>query len=103
MLVPKVTYGIIAVNVLIFIYQINLSVAGGEADVKFLYSFGLIPSQFHLINLFTSMFLHGGIAHIVGNMWFMWVFGDNVESALGHVRYAIFYFYAGCVPASPTW
>ena len=41
------------------------------------------------------MFLHGGVAHLLGNMWFMWIFGDNVESALGHVRYFIFYFLCG--------
>ncbi len=94
-LVPKVTYGIIALNVLAFLYQMNLAMSGGDADAKFIYTFGLVPAQFHVLNLFTSMFLHGGIAHILGNMWFLWIFGDNVESALGHVRYAIFYFLCG--------
>ena len=54
--------------------------------------FGLTPDHWTLPSLFTSMFLHGGVAHLLGNMWFMWLFGDNVESALGHVRYFIFYF-----------
>ncbi len=94
-LVPIVTYSIIAVNVLAFLYQMNLAMSGGEADGSFIYAFGLIPAQFHILNLFTSMFLHGGIAHILGNMWFLWIFGDNVESSLGHVRYALFYILCG--------
>src|SRR5262249_2703463 len=47
------------------------------------------------LTLITSMFLHGGIAHILGNMWFLWIFGDNVEDALGHVRYLLFYLLCG--------
>ena len=94
-LVPVVTYGIIAANVLIFLYQFTLAMAGAESEARFIYMFGLITAQFHIINLFTSMFLHGGIAHILGNMWFLWIFGDNVESALGHARYALFYILCG--------
>ena len=94
-LVPFVTYSIIGMNVLIFLYQLSLAMSGSEAEVSFIYLFGLVPAQFHIINLFTSMFLHGGIAHLLGNMWFLWIFGDNVESALGHVRYALFYILCG--------
>lgn len=94
-LVPVVTYGIIALNVLVYLYQIILATSGGDTEVLFIYMFGLIPAQFHIITLFTSMFLHGGIAHILGNMWFLWIFGDNVESALGHFRYALFYILCG--------
>ncbi len=94
-LVPYVTYGIIGANLLIFLYQLFLSSTGGNAEAHFIYTFGLIPAQFHILNLFTSMFLHGGIAHILGNMWFLWIFGDNVESTLGHVRYALFYILCG--------
>ncbi len=94
-LVPVVTYGIIALNVIVYLYQIILTTSGGDADVRFIYMFGLVPAQFHIISLFTSMFLHGGIAHILGNMWFLWIFGDNVESALGHLRYAVFYILCG--------
>ena len=94
-LVPVVTYGIIAANVLIFLYQFTLAMSGPESEARFIYMFGLIPAQFHIINLFTSMFLHGGIAHILGNMWFLWIFGDNVESALGHARFALFYILCG--------
>jgi len=94
-LVPIVTYGIIAANILIFLYQFSLAASGPQTEARFIYMFGLVPAQFHIINLFTSMFLHGGIAHILGNMWFLWIFGDNVESALGHARYALFYILCG--------
>src|SRR5215467_10997516 len=57
---------------------------------------GLGPTPISVyITLLTSMFLHGGIAHIAGNMWFLWIFGDNVEDALGHVRYLLFYLVCG--------
>lgn len=94
-LVPVVTYGIIALNILVYLYQIILATSGGDTEAQFIYMFGLIPSQFHIITLFTSMFLHGSIFHILGNMWFLWIFGDNVESAFGHVRYALFYILCG--------
>jgi len=91
-LVPYVTYGIIGLNVLIFLFQVGL---GQQSNHKLILLFGLIPAHWSLISLFTSMFLHGGFAHLLGNMWFMWIFGDNVESALGHVRYLVFYFLCG--------
>jgi membrane associated rhomboid family serine protease len=94
-LVPIVNNGIIALNILVYLYQIILTSSGGDAEVQFIYMFGLVPAQFHIITLFTSMFLHGGIAHILGNMWFLWIFGDNVESSLGHLRYAVFYILCG--------
>ena len=94
-LVPVVNNGIIALNIFVYLYQIILTSSGGDADVRFIYMFGLVPAQFHIISLFTSMFLHGGLAHILGNMWFLWIFGDNIESALGHFRYAVFYILCG--------
>lgn len=94
-LVPVVTYGIIGINALIFAYQTSLAFSSTVSEEQFVYMFGLIPAQFHIINLFTSMFLHGGFAHIIGNMWFLWIFGDNVESALGHAKYLLFYLLCG--------
>ena len=70
-----------------------------ETEALFIYTFGLIPAQFSILTIFTSMFLHGGISHIIGNMWFLWLFGDNVESILGHVKYAIFYMLCGIIAA----
>ncbi len=94
-LVPVVTYGIIAINTLVFFYQFSLVITGGDGEARFIYAFGLVPANFHILTMFTSMFLHGGLAHFIGNMWFLWLFGDNIESALGHVRYALFYILCG--------
>lgn len=94
-LIPYVTYGIIAVNILVFIMQFNLSISNPIAEENFIYRFGFIPANFSLITVFTSMFLHGGFSHIMGNMWFLWVFGDNVEGVLGHKKYALFYILCG--------
>ena len=91
-LIPYVTYGIITLNVLIFLIQFGLD---RQSSQSLILQFGLTPDHWTLPSLFTSMFLHGGIAHLLGNMWFMWLFGDNIESALGHVRYFIFYFLCG--------
>ena len=90
-LIPYVTYGIIAINILVFVIQFNLGISNQMAEENFIYSFGFIPANFSFITIFTSMFLHGGFSHIMGNMWFLWVFGDNVEGVLGHAKYALFY------------
>ena len=94
-LVPYVTYVIISINVLIFVFQLNMGMVSSAAEREFIYRFGFIPANFSIITVFTSMFLHGGISHIMGNMWFLWVFGDNVEGVLGHVKFAVFYIVCG--------
>ena len=94
-LVPYVTYAIISINVLIFVFQLNMGMVSSAAEIEFIYRFGFIPANFSIITVFTSMFLHGGISHIMGNMWFLWVFGDNVEGVLGHVKFAVFYIICG--------
>ena len=94
-LVPYVTYCIIGINALIFVLQFNLGISDPSAEKAFIYRFGFIPADFSIITIFSSMFLHGGISHIMGNMWFLWVFGDNVEGVLGHLKYAIFYLMCG--------
>ena len=94
-LVPYVTYAIISINVLIFVFQLNMGMVSSAAEREFIYKFGFIPANFSIITVFTSMFLHGGISHIMGNMWFLWVFGDNVEGVLGHVKFAVFYIICG--------
>ena len=98
-LVPYITYGIITLNILIYIFQFNTKIADPEAEAILIYTFGLIPAQFSILTLFTSMFMHGGITHILGNMWFLWIFGDNVESTLGHARYILFYILCGLFAA----
>lgn len=101
-----VTVGLITLCVVVFLYQMTLK---DLPAVAFLYSYGLIPvTLFHEVDLapefyrvppwatlFTSMFLHGDLMHLVGNMAFLWIFGDNIEDALGHARFFLFYFLCG--------
>ncbi|MFQ6612409.1 MAG: rhomboid family intramembrane serine protease [Fidelibacterota bacterium] len=94
-LIPYVTYGLIGINIFIFLFQLALTASDPRLGQQLIYVYGLIPAHFSMISLFTSMFIHGGFAHILGNMWFLWIFGDNVESALGHVRYLVFYLLCG--------
>ena len=98
-LIPYITYGFIGLNLFIFLFQFSMGINDAEAKAIFIYSYGLIPAEFSIINIFTSMFIHGSISHIIGNMWFLWIFGDNVESVLGHVKYALFYILCGVIAA----
>jgi membrane associated rhomboid family serine protease len=102
--VPWVNYLLIAVNALVFIWQVSLGPQGAAA----LYRMALVPVQvtrgFDLGDVgafLASMFMHAGLVHLVGNMLYLWIFGDNVEDALGHGRYLLFYL-AGGVAASLT-
>ena len=98
-LIPYVTYGLIGLNLFVFIFQFSMGINDPETEAIFIYTYGLIPAEFSILNIFTSMFLHGSISHIIGNMWFLWIFGDNVESVLGHVKYALFYILCGIIAA----
>ena len=120
---PLVNYGIIALNIFVFVVLQKLG-----SDTNFTYSFSTVPLEIlhgtdvvtppHVVEyagqrllvpglgptpgsvyltLFTSMFMHGGIAHIAGNMLFLWIFGDNIEDRLGHVKYLIFYLLCGII------
>ena len=91
---PLATSLIIAVNTLIFFYQLTLSPYGLHA---FIYQYGLVPDRIHVAALFTSMFLHGGWLHLIGNMWFLWVFGRGVEDLVGSGRYLAFYLGCGVI------
>ncbi len=98
---PVVTWGLIGINVLVFLYELLL---GSRVD-QFFMSWGAVPAYttdpvnhpLAVITLFTSMFLHGGWTHLIGNMLYLWIFGDNVEDILGRVGYALFYLAAGLV------
>ena len=90
--VPKVTAGLIAVNAAIFLYQVSLPAY--ELN-RFVTQWGIVPDQLHLASLFTSMFLHGGWLHILGNMLFLWVFGRNVEDLIGGSRFLALYLVSG--------
>jgi membrane associated rhomboid family serine protease len=93
---PVVTVVLIVVNVLIFLYEFSLDSFSQNA---FMYRYALVPDRFHLSNVVTSMFLHGGWMHVLGNMWFLWIFGDNIEDILGHAKYLLFYLMCGIAAA----
>ena len=93
---PAVTLLLIAVNVLIFLLEMSLSPDGREG---FVYHYALIPDRFIPTSLLTSMFLHGGWLHLIGNMWFLWVFGSHIEDAIGSARFLIFYLVSGIASA----
>jgi len=97
---PIVNVTLIIINILVFVYELHIP----NLNV-FLYNNAFIPDMlfehYDIINSFKrillSMFLHGGFMHIIGNMWFLWIFGDNVEDALGHMNYLLFYILGGIV------
>src|SRR6266508_698461 len=89
---PVVTVLLIVVNILVFLYEVSLEPYSRNA---FIDTYGMVPAQFSYLTLLTSMFLHGGWMHVLGNMWFLWIFGDNIEDALGHGKYLMFYLVCG--------
>jgi membrane associated rhomboid family serine protease len=96
---PYVNYVLIALNILAFALESWLIASHGDSYV--VAGYGLVPSRIsadpagEAFTLFTSMFMHGGFGHLAGNMLFLWIFGDNVEDAIGHVRYVFFYLLCG--------
>ena len=98
-LYPFITFGIIFLNLIFFLGQFYISSNDSQLGIKIISTFGFIPHDFNLLTVFSSMFLHGGIGHLVGNMWFLYIFGDNVESILGHVKYFLFYLMCGIAAA----
>ncbi len=102
--VPIVNYALIGANLLVFL----LMWLAGPEQQRLVYQFALIPASFSngidlgdISDIFTSMFMHAGIAHIAGNMLYLWIFGDNVEDRLGSFKYLLFYL-AGGLAASLT-
>jgi membrane associated rhomboid family serine protease len=102
---PFVTVLLIVINFIVFFHQIPLPHAAGDA---FVHVYGLVPSRIEFalagkhftlaqafVPLFTCMFLHGGWLHIIGNMWFLWIFGGNVEDRIGSASYLVFYLICG--------
>jgi membrane associated rhomboid family serine protease len=91
---PVVTYGLIALNVLFFFVEMN----GGEPFIR---QWSVVPSRLtsnpagDFVTIFTSMFMHGGWMHLLGNMLYLWIFGDNVEDRMGKVKFLIFYLVCG--------
>ena len=100
---PLVTVGLVVVNVVIFLFEVVL----GDAAHVLIESFGVVPAELTanwqnplvISTLFTSQYLHGGWAHLIGNMWYLIIFGDNVEDRMGRLRYFVFYSLCGVVAA----
>jgi hypothetical protein len=104
---PYVTVALIVLNAVIFIYEVSL---GRGALAEFVSRHGMVPVYVTayasglevtparaFLPFLTSIFLHGGWFHLIGNMWYLWIFGDNVEDRLGHVRFLVFYILCGVV------
>jgi rhomboid family protein len=110
---PYVNYFIIALNAGIFLFELSVGAQSQRALNGLVYHFGIVPTNFvHALSsaphpnlsvaflpILTSMFLHGGWLHIIGNMWVLWIFGDNIEDYLGHIRYLLFYLACGIAAA----
>ncbi len=111
---PVFTVLLIVANALVYFYQFSLEVggpAGAKAGQAFIGEFGLVPCRLvglcpvtadlpsPILTIFTSMFMHGGLFHIGGNMLYLWIFGNNVEDTLGHVRFVLFYLASGVAAA----
>ena len=93
---PIVTIALIAICVCIFLYQFSLSHSENTFIIN---SFGMKPKELFLnpgltnySTIFSSMFLHGGFMHLIGNMLFLWIYGNNIEDAMGHIKFLLFYF-----------
>jgi len=106
--IPFVNYLLITLNVLAFLFEVSL----GRGMTMLVFHLGLVPVNFvddiqqmqislgTILPLFSSMFLHGGWMHLIGNMLFLYIFGDNVEDRFGHLKYLVFYFIAGITAAA---
>ncbi|MBA4390182.1 MAG: rhomboid family intramembrane serine protease [Syntrophus sp. (in: bacteria)] len=107
---PIITVSLIFVNILIFLWQ-GLVLQGQAGEALYGY-YGFVPHEFmvsvmtrwnllpyNIMTLFTSMFLHGGFFHLAGNMLYLWIFGNNVEDAMGHTKFILFYVFSGLIAA----
>ena len=89
---PWVTFLLILVNVVMFLGQLFMS---DDRLQEFVSVYGLVPAHFSWVSVVTSMFIHGGLIHLGGNLLSLWIFGDNVEDRMGHGRFLLFYLLAG--------
>ena len=107
---PIITISVIFVNVLIFLWQ-RITFSGAANNTIYKY-YGLVPHElslaittnhdllpYNILTIFTSMFLHGGYFHLAGNMLYLWIFGNNVEDAIGHKKFIMFFFLSGIIAA----
>jgi len=110
---PYMNYFLVALNTAVFLFELSIGAQSHRALNGLIYQFGIVPSHFTqsmagaahtglpaaLLSILTSMFLHGSWLHIIGNMWVLWIFGDNIEDYLGHFAYLIFYLLCGFAAA----
>jgi membrane associated rhomboid family serine protease len=110
---PFVTYFIIALNTVVFLFELSVGGQSHRALNSLMNHFGVVPLHFEraltgassvslpgsFLPLLTSMFLHASWLHLIGNMWFLWIFGDNIEDYLGHFTYLLFYLVSGFAAA----
>jgi membrane associated rhomboid family serine protease len=111
---PYVNYGLIGINIVIFLYEASLSASQLQSFVQ---AYAVVPNQLttsfqsgdltqillQAMTLITSQFLHGGFLHLGGNMLFLWVFGNNIEDQLGHIKFLIFYLLCGALAGLAQW
>ena len=103
---PYFTYGLIGMNVVVFLHEVSLSNTQLE---QFFQLYAVVPQQLttnwssEWTTLFTSQFLHGGWWHLISNMIYLWVFGNNIEDRLGHLKYIFFYLTCGALAALCQW
>jgi membrane associated rhomboid family serine protease len=107
---PYITYCLIALNVLVFVFELSLN---GSSRNALMFQLGFVPARFAyalsgarpggaevaVLPIFTAMFLHASWLHLIGNMWVLWIFGDNIEDYLGHFKYIVFYLAGGVAAA----
>src|SRR5260370_12949688 len=89
---PVLTALLTVVHILVFLFEVSLA---PYIRNEFIAAYGLVPDHFSFLNVLTSRFLHGGWRHVLGNMWFLWIFGDNIEDILGSAKYLLFYLLCG--------
>ena len=89
---PYITVTIIVVNALVFVFELRLPLTD---RARFIEVYGIVPASVGSLSLLSSMFLHGGWLHFLGNMLYLWIFGDNVEDRVGHGRFIVFYLTCG--------
>ena len=93
---PYITTTIIVLNAITWLFEVSLP---QDSLNQFIGTYGVVPAYFSPPTLITSMFLHGSWMHVIGNMWYLWIFGDNVEDRLGHGRFIVFYLLCGIAAA----
>ena len=93
---PYITTTIIVLNAITWLFEVSLP---QDSLNQFIGPYGVVPAYFSPPTLITSMFLHGSWMHVIGNMWYLWIFGDNVEDRVGHGRFIVFYLLCGTAAA----